>query len=98
MKESIKFNFWRWLGSMFTDTKVDPNTGKETAALSLTRVLATLIFGAMLWLWLSTDINTELIDPIPDSMLYTFWSLLGLKGVNKITETFKPNGLIKVKQ
>jgi len=28
------------------------------------------------------------------SMLYTFWTLLGLKGVNKVADVFKGNRMV----
>jgi hypothetical protein len=93
-----KHQAWKWIGSMFMETKTDPTTGEQHLVLGLTRIMATVLFTAMMVLWLKkTEIISSvqvpdiksLLDPIPNSMLYTFWSLLGLKGINTVSEAVK---------
>ena len=93
-----KHQAWKWIGSMFMETKTDPTTGEQHLVLGLTRIMATVLFIAMMVLWLKkTEIMSSsqapeiksLLDPIPGSMLYTFWALLGLKGVNTVSDAVK---------
>ena len=88
--DTVKFNIWRWLGSLFMEPKLDP-TGQEVPALSLTRVLSLFVFGTMVWMWVTAP---EATDPIPSSLLHTFWTLLGLKGVNKVVEAVRTTRLV----
>ena len=98
MSNFTKYQAWKWVGSMFMETKTDPATGEQHLAMGLTRIMALALFVAMMVLWLTkTEIvdSTQvpglkvLLDPIPNSMLYTLGGLLGLKGVNTVTDAVK---------
>ena len=89
-----KLQSWKWFGSLLMEPKTDAD-GNTVMAMSLSKVqkavsilMAVVLFGVMIGMWISkpeavAETNT-VTDPIPDSMLYTLWSLLGLSGVNGI--------------
>ena len=76
----LKRSLWQWVGSMFTERKLDSD-GVMAMAMSLTRVLTLILFLGCLGVWLIKG-----IEP-PPSMVHTLWGLLGLKGVSKVADT-----------
>jgi len=100
-KTSIGHKIWKFFGAMIMDEK------SGTYALSLTRVMAVVLFIVMLWTWLFTGEvdptilkiltengidaagTIEQLGDVPDKMLYTFWTLLGVKSVNTVAGKVK---------
>lgn len=77
---AMKFRGWQLFGSLVTDLKKDAS-GHAYPAMSITRVLLLVMFLSMITMWF---LNPE--AETPDAMMQAFWGLLGLKGVNKVTE------------
>lgn len=63
---------WKLWGSMWMEQK------GTCWALSLHRVLGTLLFAVCLWLWLAEY-------AVPDAMVYTLWGLLGINGAKSLS-------------
>jgi len=96
LTEKAGQQFWRWIGAAFMEAKVNPRTGERHLAVGLTRIMALAMFVALMIMWLTrpemlNDVGT-VTDPVPNSMLCTFWGLLGLKGVNVISNSIKKEG------
>jgi hypothetical protein len=92
--DGTKHHAWKWLGALIMEPKEDGNGG-TTMAVSMSKLqkltslaMAVVLFAVMLGLWVAkpeTVAETASVtDPIPDSMLYTLWGLLGFAGVNQI--------------
>jgi hypothetical protein len=103
-KQAMKHHAWKWVGSLVMDLKTDSN-GKTHLAVSLSKlqkllslVMAVALFVTMLFMWtLRSEVVADagtVTDPIPDSMLYTLWGLLGLTGANQFASALvkKSNG------
>ncbi len=71
-----KRSLWRYFGAMFMEKK------DGVQAVSLTRILALVCFGYLSHLWLAGT-------PIPDTLLYTFWGLLGGKTAESVFSIWK---------
>jgi hypothetical protein len=97
-----KNKVWKYFGAMFMEKKDGEN------AVSLTRLLALICFGMLIWKWsginggvdelvkdaliaAEVDVPTALkvASEIPDTLLYTFWGLLGGKTLESITAIWK---------
>lgn len=92
--DATKHQAWKWLGALVMEPKSDGNGG-TALAVSLSKLqkllslaMAGVLFGVMLWMWVAKPEavaeTASVTDPIPDSMLYTLWGLLGIAGVNQI--------------
>ena len=92
---STKHQSWKWIGALVMTPKTNA-AGETHLAVSLTKgqklmslVMAVFLFTTMLVMWIvKPEMITEthaVTDPIPDSMLYTLWGLLGLTGVNMVS-------------
>lgn len=79
----VKHFAWKWFGSMFMELKPSEVAGEVHQALSLTRVLTLATFLGCFGIWLIQGTNP------PDTMVYTLWSLVGLKGVDKFATSRK---------
>lgn len=64
--QTLKQSGWQYVGAAFTETK----NGKQ--AVSLTRLLAMITFGMLMWKW---GFGTE----VPDSLMWAFGGLIGGK-------------------
>lgn len=71
---------WQYVGAAFTEQK----NGKT--AVSLTRSLAMVAFGILLWKWGTAPAG---IDSVPDSLLWTFWGLIGGKTCESLAAIVK---------
>lgn len=80
--DTTKHQAWKYLGSMFMELKPGAD-GQQHQALSLTRVLTLVTFCGCFGMWLMAE-----TEPM-DSMLYTLWGLLGLKGADKFASSKK---------
>jgi len=91
---ATKHQAWKWLGALVMEPKSDGN-GDTAMAVSLSKLqkllslaMAIALFITMLVMWVAKPeavVETASVtDPIPDSMLYTLWGLLGIAGVNQI--------------
>jgi len=67
--QAAKHSTWKYFGATFMEQK------DGVQAVSLTRMLALICFGMMVWKW------GGLGDPVevPESLLWTFWGLIGGK-------------------
>ena len=100
LKKSLdwsKHNAWKYFGAIFMDDK----GGHQ--AVSFHKVLGFSLFLVVngVWLFGGTEVSPEDVIKLtsmgleippkfgqpPDTMIYTLWALLGLKGVSKIAET-----------
>jgi len=57
-------------------------------AVSFTRVLSLVLFISALVMWYGAGFG-KADTMVPDSMLYTLWSLLGMKGAKDVATAFK---------
>jgi len=100
--DTTKLQSWKWFGALFMEPKTAAD-GTTHMAVSLSKVqkavsiaMAVVLFGVMIGMWLTKPELAEgavaVTDPIPDSMLYTLWGLLGLSGVNGIASAIVKKG------
>ena len=101
--ETTKHQSWKWLGALVMKPKTNAK-GETHLAVSLTKVqkaitllMAVILFTAMMVLWLVKPeaLAGGVTDPIPGSMINTFWALLGLGGVQMVSGAIayrKPGG------
>jgi len=100
--DATKHQAWKWLGALVMSTKENAQ-GEKHLAVSLTKVqkLVSIIMGVVLFvvmvvLWVvkpeAVAETATVTDPIPDSMLYTLWGLLGLQGVNMAAGAYYGKG------
>ena len=69
--------FWKYLGAMFMEKK------NGTNAVSFTRVLALVTFAMVSVKWWLGD------GSVPETMLYTFWGLVGGKTAESMMAIFR---------
>ena len=91
-KKSFGHHTWKWLGSLVMEPKTDGD-GDTHMAVSLSKMqkllsllMAIALFITMLVLWIVKPemVNGVVTDPIPDSMLYTFYGLAGVASANQL--------------
>ena len=72
-----KGTVWKYFGAMMMEQK------NGSQAVSYTRTLGLILFGICVSMW------TGLIaGEVPDSMIYTLWGLIGIKGGKDIAAQF----------
>lgn len=101
----IKLMVWRFFGALFMEPK--KNNGVTIQAISHHKTLGLVLFVIVVSIWTfgGTHFSNEEIMKLveagkdipskwgvpPDMMVYTLWSLIGLKGVSKVSSLFGGN-------
>jgi len=100
--DATKHQAWKWLGALIMTTKTNAE-GEKHLAVSLTKlqklvsiIMGVVLFVVMIILWVvkpeAVAETATVTDPIPNSMLYTLWGLLGLQGVNMAAGAYYGRG------
>ena len=76
---ATKKSIWKYFGAMFMENK----DGEQ--AISLTRTLSLVCFGMLLWKWSGFSSHPE----VQDTLIYTFWGLIGGKTFESMVTLFK---------
>lgn len=80
--DKTKGTIWKYFGAMMMEEK----NGQQAA--SYTRTLGLVLFIACLTMWYGLGGQGPFSNEVPESMLYTLWGLIGIKGAKDVASQF----------